>query len=157
MVTHFHPAGPLFRSAAGIASPTGKCLTFSNDADGFLPSEGAAAIVIQKATDAKSDPYAQIRASVTMQDGRSHGFFSPNPTAQKVLIEKALSKAGCSPDEISYFEAHGTGTRLGDEIEISALNEVFGQARTKPLLVGSAKAALGHLEEAAGLVGTYFR
>ena len=152
-VTHFHPSGPLFRSEAGIASPTGKCFTFSNYADGFLPSEGAVAIVIQKASGAKSEPYAQIKASATMQDGRSLGFFSPNPNAQKALIEKALNRADCGPDDISFLEAHGTGTQLGDAIEISAINRVFGQARTKPLIVGSAKAAIGHLEEAAGLIG----
>ncbi|TFY50320.1 hypothetical protein EVG20_g11587, partial [Dentipellis fragilis] len=149
--THFSAAGEIFRSYAGIASKTGRCATFSQDANGFLPSEGAAAVVIQRAGDAVSSPYAKIRGSAVGQDGRSPNFFAPNASAQTALLQKALKNAGAHPNDISYFEAHGTGTPVGDAIEISAINNVFGGKRTRPLILGAVKALIGHTEECAGL------
>ncbi|KAA1472727.1 thiolase-like protein [Dentipellis sp. KUC8613] len=151
--THFSAAGELFRSYAGIASKTGRCATFSQDANGFLPSEGAAAVVIQRVGDAVSQPYAKIRGSAVGQDGRSPNFFAPNASAQTALLQKALKNAGVHPNDISYFEAHGTGTPVGDAIEISAINNVFGGKRNRPLILGAVKALIGHTEECAGLAG----
>ncbi|KAJ7595789.1 polyketide synthetase [Mycena floridula] len=147
---HFHESASIFRSKAGIASPTGRCKTFSDAADGFFPSEGAVAIVIQKSVDVTCQPYAKLRTTAIAQDGKSRGFFSPNPRAQSSLISDALRRANCSPDDISYFEAHGTGTRMGDAVELAAIKTVFA-SRSSPLIVGAAKAVFGHHEECAGL------
>lgn len=102
--THFSPVGAIFRAHAGIGSPSGRCATFSSSADGFLPSEGAVAIVIQRAADATSPTYARIRATAVSQDGRGRSFASPNMIAQARVIEMALKKTGCGPDDISYHE-----------------------------------------------------
>jgi acyl transferase domain-containing protein len=102
--THLHPAGALFRAHNGIVSPTGICAPFSDRADGFVASEGAAAIVLQKAEDARTQPYGSIMASALTQDGTSRGFFAPNPTAQVRLLRKVLSKAAISAKQISFVE-----------------------------------------------------
>lgn len=149
--THFHPSGPIFRLDSGIASKSGRCATFSETADGFLPGEGAAAIVIQKATDAQCGVYAKIKASHITQDGRSHGFFAPNPAAQTRLLQQTMKKARCVEEDIDLIEAHGTGTQVGDAVEMQALDKVFRGKRTRPLLVSAVKAVLGHTEETAGL------
>jgi len=151
--THLSPAGPMFRREAGIASPSGKCATFSSDADGFLPSEGAVALVLQRMEDAKTPPYASIRASAIGQDGRSHGFTAPNVEAQARLLKEGLRRGKCHPNDISFFEAHGTGTPVGDAIEVAAINQVYGYSRERPLFLGAAKAAIGHTEECSGLTG----
>jgi acyl transferase domain-containing protein len=104
VTTHVHSAGVEFRLKSGIASPSGRCLPFSQWADGFVPGEGAAAIVLQKYPDAIAEPYALLRSSAVAQDGTSRGFLSPNPAAQKRLLQLALDRADCSPDEISFFE-----------------------------------------------------
>lgn len=104
VTTHFHPAGALFRSLAGIASSSGQSSPFSDSADGFMPSEGAAAIVIQKASSAVIQPYGRLKASVVTQDGRSRGFFAPNPHAQKRLLKAAIDKATCSSEDIYFVE-----------------------------------------------------
>ncbi|KIJ54123.1 hypothetical protein M422DRAFT_154033, partial [Sphaerobolus stellatus SS14] len=152
--THFHPSGALFRSQNGIVSPSGKCMPFSDMADGFVASEGAAAIVLQKASDplARGMTYGVVKATTVTQDGRSRGFYAPNPEAQKRLLETVLDKAGAGPNDISYLEAHGTGTQLGDEIELDVIKDVFA-SRERSLLVGSVKAVIGHTEECAGLAG----
>ena len=102
--THHHPSGQLFRSQAGIASPSGKCIPFSEWADGYVPSEGAVAVVIQKVQHMQVSPYASIRASAVSQDGASHGFFAPNPVAQARVLRIALKKAGLRPCDISFIE-----------------------------------------------------
>ncbi len=94
----------MFRSYAGIASPLGRCATFSSDADGFLPSEGAAALVLQREADVSGPIYARIRATALAQDGRSQGFAAPNPDAQSRLLSTGLRKAGLTPDDVSYLE-----------------------------------------------------
>jgi len=109
--THVHPSAGAYRAKAGIASPSGKCLPFSQWADGFVPGEGAAAIVLQKCSDAVIDPYAVLRASATTQDGASRGFRSPNPVAQSRLLQAALDRANCKPDALSFLE--GTYYRIG--------------------------------------------
>lgn len=171
--THFHPSGLMFRAKAGIASMTGQCSPFTSAAEGFVPSEGATAIVIQKAADVLCEPYGVLRASRVMQDGRSHGFFAPNPSAQMQLLQQTYKGADCSVDDVDYLECklftalmrkslltvhifllgHGTGTRIGDAIEIQAISDCFRESRSRPLVVGSAKAVFGHNEECAGMTG----
>lgn len=102
--THFYPAGAVFRSQTGIASESGRCAPFADSADGFVPSEGTAAIVLQKLADAQVPVYGCIRATAVAQDGTSRGFFSPNPDAQQRLLNSALDKAGCSPKDIMVLE-----------------------------------------------------
>ncbi|EPQ51312.1 thiolase-like protein, partial [Gloeophyllum trabeum ATCC 11539] len=150
-VTHFSPDAARIRRNTGIGSLTGRSLPFSKDADGFLPSEGAAALVIQKSSDCVTPPYAIIRATALGQDGRSHGFFSPNGVAQAKLLMSALKNAQCTSDDIGYHEAHGTGTPVGDTIELEAIKRVYGSSRSHPLLVGSVKGVIGHTEECSGI------
>ncbi|KZV76664.1 hypothetical protein PENSPDRAFT_730994 [Peniophora sp. CONT] len=150
--THVDTASAAFRMKAGIASPSGRCLPFSQWADGFVPGEGTAAIVLQKYSKTSVEPYAVLRSSAIVQDGSSRGFTSPNPTAQKGLLKMALTRAGCSQDDVCFIEAHGTGTRLGDSVELLALADVY-QGMKHPLYIGSSKAVIGHTEECAGLAG----
>lgn len=88
-----------------MASKAGQCATFSDDADGFLPGEGAAAIIIQKACNVRCPVYACIRSTHVTQDGRSHGFFAPNPEAQARLISQSLKKGKCTENDISFIES----------------------------------------------------
>ena len=141
-------------SAANMLSPDGQCKTFAADADGYVRGEGCGMIVLKRLEDAERDGdsiLAVIRGSAVNQDGRSNGLTAPNQTAQKNVIEKALANAGIKPEELSYIEAHGTGTPLGDPIEMDALLSVFGRA--PELNVGSVKTNIGHLEAASGIAG----
>ena len=145
-------------SMAGMLSPDGRCKTFDNSADGYVRAEGCGMIMLKPLSSAIRDQdriYASIKGCATNQDGRSLALTSPSEQAQQRVIEKALQNASVSPGQISYIEAHGTGTWLGDPIEITALNTVFGKGRTKeqPLYVGTAKCNIGHLEGAAGVAG----
>ncbi|KAF7798039.1 hypothetical protein EIP86_009251 [Pleurotus ostreatoroseus] len=151
--TFFAAPTAVFRMQAGIGSPSGRCATFSDNADGFLPSEGAAAIVIQRSADISGSYYARIRGTAVVQDGRSLGFSAPNPEAQVRLLQAGLKNAACAADDVSYIEAHGTGTPVGDVVEFNSIRRVYSQARTRPLVVGSVKAVIGHTEECAGLAG----
>ncbi|RKN02898.1 amino acid adenylation domain-containing protein [Aquimarina sp. BL5] len=139
-------------------SPTGKCHTFSDDADGFVRSEGAGVILLKKLSQAEQDGdtiLGVIKGSAVNQDGQSQGFTAPSGNAQQQVIQKALLDAGILPSDIDYIEAHGTGTTLGDTIEIDALHQVFHKFRngSGPLLVGSVKTNIGHTESAAGIAG----
>ncbi|KAH7872218.1 polyketide synthetase, partial [Lentinula edodes] len=151
--THYHPTSALMRSSLGVVSPRGICEPFMSSADGFVASEGAAAIVIQRQKSARALPYAALVTSVVSQDGKSRGFFAPNPVAQKRLLNSALTAANCSINDIQLLEAHGTGTVLGDAIELEAINDVLGSTRNGVLYIGSSKAVIGHTEECAGLAG----
>jgi acyl transferase domain-containing protein len=102
--THFLPTANIFRDHAGIGSHSGRCATFFQSADGFLPSEGAAAIVIQRSKNARVMPYAKIRAVALGQDGRTQSFAAPNEHAQARTIAKALKKANLCPNDIDYYE-----------------------------------------------------
>ncbi|MCX6047085.1 MAG: polyketide synthase, partial [Chloroflexi bacterium] len=131
----------------------GRCKTFDAAANGFGRGEGCGMVVLKRLSDAQAagDPIlAIIRGSMVNQDGRSSGLSAPSGPAQQTVIRQALRNAGVEPAQVGYIEAHGTGTALGDPIEIGALNAVFGK-RTEPLWVGSVKTNFGHLEGAAGI------
>ncbi len=145
-------------SRAHMMAADGRCKAFDSRADGFVRSEGCGMVVLKRLSDAVSDGdhiLAVIRGSAVNQDGRSSGMTAPNGMAQEALIRAALAQAGVRPEEIGYVEAHGTGTSLGDPIEAHALAAVLGRGRDdqNPLVVGSVKTNLGHLEAAAGIAG----
>ena len=136
----------------------GRSKTFDARADGFVRSEGCGIVVLKRLSDAYADGdrvLALIRGSAINQDGRSSGLTAPNRAAQEAVIRQALASGAISLEEIDYVEAHGTGTALGDPIEARALASVLGPGRTKkhPLVIGSVKTNIGHLESAAGIAG----
>ena len=150
------PHSSIVLSKSGALSPSGRCKTFSANADGFGRGEGCGVVVLKRLSDAQAngDPIlAVIRGSAVNHDGPSSGLTVPNELAQEALIRQALKNAKVSPHEVSYIEAHGTGTSLGDPIEVGALKSVFAANRQEPLIIGSVKSNFGHLEAAAGLAG----
>lgn len=143
---------------AGILSPTGCCHAFDKSADGMVRGEGCGVIVLQRLSDARLEGrriLAILTGSAVNQDGKSNGIMAPNPSAQIGVLENACKSARVDPLEIGYVEAHGTGTSLGDRIEAHALGMVFGRKRpgSGPLMIGSIKPNIGHLEGAAGIAG----
>ncbi|HEY3253506.1 MAG TPA: type I polyketide synthase, partial [Polyangiaceae bacterium] len=141
-------------SRARMLSPDGRCRAFDNSANGYVRSEGCGVVVLKRLADAISagDPiWAVIRGSAINQDGRSSGLTVPSGPAQQAVIRAALDDARLDPSAVGYVECHGTGTQLGDPIELGALQAVFGARRSSPLLLGSAKSNIGHLEAAAGV------
>jgi acyl transferase domain-containing protein len=145
-------------SRARLLAPDGHCKTFDDSADGFVRSEGCGAIVLKRLSDAQADGdriLALIRGSAVNQDGASGGLTVPSGPSQQAVIRQALANAGVQPHQIGYLEAHGTGTSLGDPIEMEALAAVFGNdpLRQQPFAVGSVKTNLGHLEAGAGIAG----
>ncbi len=136
-------------------SPEGRCKTFDARADGMISSEGCGLVLLKRLSDALTagDPIlAVIRGTAVNHDGASSGFTVPSQLAQEALLRQALANAQAAPEQIGYIEAHGTGTTLGDPIELNALGSVFGQ-RQQPLLLGSVKTNLGHTDSAAGVAG----
>lgn len=143
---------------AGILSQTGCCHAFDKSADGMVRGEGCGVIVLQRLSDARLEGrriLAILTGSAVNQDGKSNGIMAPNPSAQIGVLENACKSARVDPLEIGYVEAHGTGTSLGDRIEAHALGMVFGRKRpgSGPLMIGSIKPNIGHLEGAAGIAG----
>jgi len=142
----------------GMMAPDGRCKTFDADADGFVRGEGCGMVTLKRQVDAIADGdpiLAVIRGSAVNQDGASSGLTVPNGPAQEAVIRKALTAAGVKGSDIQYFEAHGTGTSLGDPIEVEALGAALGPGRRNDqvLRLGSVKTNLGHLESAAGMAG----
>jgi acyl transferase domain-containing protein/NADPH:quinone reductase-like Zn-dependent oxidoreductase/NAD(P)-dependent dehydrogenase (short-subunit alcohol dehydrogenase family)/acyl carrier protein len=145
-------------SRARMLAPDGKCKTFDAAADGFVRGEGCGIVILKRLQDALADGdriLAVIRGSAVNQDGPSSGLTAPNGPAQEAVLRDALENGKVNPQDVSYVEAHGTGTSLGDPIEVQALGAVFGAGRTpeRPLLIGSLKTNVGHLEAAAGISG----
>ncbi|WP_424097237.1 SDR family NAD(P)-dependent oxidoreductase [Moorena producens] len=152
------PEVTIFLSRAKALSPDGRCKTFDASADGFSRSEGCGIVILKRLSDAIADGdkiWAVIRGSAVNHDGPSSGLTVPNQMAQEKLIRQALTNGKVEPTEINYIEAHGTGTSLGDPIEVGALASVLcpNRSRSNPLVIGSVKTNLGHLEAAAGIVG----
>ncbi|QRR36015.1 type I polyketide synthase [Hydrogenophaga sp. YM1] len=151
------PNGAVLTSRARMMSFDGHCKTFDASADGYVRGEGCGVLVLKRLSDAQRDGdrvLAVLRGSALNQDGRSSGLTAPNGAAQEAVIRAALANARLQPGDIGYVEAHGTGTPLGDPIEMKALNQVFGERpRERPLMVGSVKTNIGHLEASAGVAG----
>jgi len=145
-------------SKVGFMAPDGRSKAFDQSADGFGRGEGCGALVLKRMSDAVADGdriYAVIRGSAVNQDGESTLLTAPNGPAQEALISEALEAAQVSPQSISFIEAHGTGTELGDPIEVEAIASTIGrdEGDADPCYLGTCKANLGHLEAAAGVVG----
>jgi acyl transferase domain-containing protein/acyl carrier protein len=145
-------------SRARMLAADGRCKTFDAAANGYVRGEGCGVIVLKRLSDAVANNdhiLALIRGSRVNQDGPSGGLTVPNGPAQEDVIRQALHNAGIEPGQVDYIEAHGTGTSLGDPIELGALGEVFGSNHDQqhPLIVGSVKTNIGHLEAAAGIAG----
>lgn len=136
-------------------SKDGKCRAFDAEADGFGRGEGCGIIILKRLKDAKdagNEIAALVKSVAIGQDGRSNGFTAPNGLSQQSVIKQALHNAQLTIDDIDYIETHGTGTQLGDLIEVESLSEVF-KNRKEPILIGSVKPNIGHLEAAAGMAG----
>lgn len=152
------PDGSIFMSKVGALSADGRCRTFDASASGYARAEGGGVFVLKRlgAALADGDPIVGVlRGGAINHDGRSSGLTVPSAAAQHALIEAALENAGLSPLEIDYAEAHGTGTPLGDPIELRVLGQTYGRGRRPddPLQVGSVKTNIGHPETGAGAAG----
>lgn len=142
--------------SAGMLSPDGQCKTFDDSADGYSRSEGCGMLVLKLLSAALRDGdtvHTVIRGSSVRQDGESAGLTVPNGIGQEAVMRTALADAGLGPADIQYVEAHGTGTSLGDPIEMGSIGDLFSQSHSAsaPVLVGSLKTNLGHMECAAGV------
>lgn len=149
-------------SAGQFISSKGVCQSFGEGGDGYIPGEGVGVVILKRFTEAEKDGnniYGVIKASALNHGGKTNGYTVPNPQAQAAVISAALKQADIHPHHISYIEAHGTGTQLGDPIEIAALSKAFtsedkDQGSTSfECLIGSAKSNIGHCESAAGIAG----
>jgi natural product biosynthesis luciferase-like monooxygenase protein len=145
-------------SKARMISPRGRCRTFDASADGYVRGEGCGIVVLKPLERARAEGdriLGIIRGSAVNQDGRSSGLTAPNSQAQKNLLRETLAAAGVEPRDICYVECHGTGTPLGDPIEVHAVRDVLARDRLadRPLALGSVKTNFGHLEGAAGICG----
>jgi acyl transferase domain-containing protein/acyl-CoA synthetase (AMP-forming)/AMP-acid ligase II/acyl carrier protein len=152
------PMAAVALSQARMLAPDGRCKAFDAAADGYVRSEGCGVVVLKRLADALADHdevLAVIRGSAINHVGRSNGLTAPSAKAQQAVIRAALEDAGVDPAEISYLEAHGTGTALGDPIEIESIQTVLSEGREPDNVcaIASAKSNVGHLEPAAGIVG----
>jgi len=152
------PVTVVAASRARMLSPVGRCKTFDASADGYVRSEGCGILVLKRLSDAQRDGdrvCAVIPSTAVNQDGASSGLTVPNGRAQQRLIGAALARAGLAGGDVDYLEAHGTGTPLGDPIEVQAAAAAYGASRDadRPLLMGSVKTNIGHLESASGAAG----
>jgi acyl transferase domain-containing protein len=152
------PLGGIILSRAGMLAPDGRCKTLDAAADGYVRGEGCGIVVLKRLSDAVRDGdrvRAVLRGSAVTHGGQSAGFTVPNGAAQRAAIEKALARAKTAPGEVGYVELHGTGTQLGDPIEVRALAAALspGRSAEHPVVIGSVKSNIGHLEGAAGVAG----
>lgn len=152
------PAAMIALSEVRALSPDGRCKTFDQSADGYARGEGCGMVLLKRLSDAVKDGdrvHALIRGSAVNHDGHSNGLTAPHGPSQESLIREAIADAGIEAADVDYVETHGTGTSLGDPIEVQALAAVLGEGRKadNPLAIGSVKTNIGHLEAAAGIAG----
>jgi acyl transferase domain-containing protein/7-keto-8-aminopelargonate synthetase-like enzyme len=143
-------------SQAGMLSPNGRSTGFDVAANGYVRGEGCGVVVLKRLSAAQRDGdnvLAVVRGTAINQDGASQGLTVPSGPSQEAVIRKALAAAGVQPEEVTYVEAHGSGTPVGDPIEGRALQAVYGEGRKSPWFLGSVKSNIGHLEAAAGIAG----
>jgi acyl transferase domain-containing protein/acyl carrier protein/SAM-dependent methyltransferase len=153
-----HPGKYLLLSQANFASSDGRCRSFGEGGDGYVPGEGVGAVFLKPLSKALADGdhiYAVIKGSSVNHGGKTNGYTVPNPNAQADVIAETLKKTNLNPRRIGYIEAHGTGTSLGDPIEITGLMKAFREYTTEKQFcpIGSVKSNIGHLESAAGIAG----
>jgi acyl transferase domain-containing protein len=143
-------------SQASMLSPTGRCYAFDRRANGYVRAEGAGVVILKRLSAARAEA-DRIRALIlgtgVNSDGHTIGLSLPSEKSQSSLLTSLYHKTGIDPNRLDFVEAHGTGTPVGDPIELAALGKSLGRNRTSPLLVGSAKSNVGHLEAASGMVG----
>jgi len=152
------PDNSIVFSRARMLSPDGRCKSFSDAADGYGRGEGCGVVVLERLSDALKNRrriLGLILGTAVNQDGASGGLTVPNGPSQQNVVRQALQRGGVDPARVGYVEAHGTGTTLGDPIEVNALGAMFGKHRSKadPLIIGTVKSNIGHLESAAGIAG----
>ena len=152
------PVNSILLCKGGVLSPDGRSKSFSASADGFGRGEGCGVVILKRTSDAERDGdqiLATIRGTAIGHNGNNGGLTAPSGKSQQQMMRRALANAGIQPSEVQYLEAHATGTELGDPIEVQAAAEVLGRGRDAehPLLLGSAKANLSHLEAAGGISG----
>nr|WP_127483821.1 SDR family NAD(P)-dependent oxidoreductase [Paenibacillus ehimensis] len=153
-----HPHKYVFLKQAKFLSTEGKCRSFGKGGDGYVPGEGVGAVLITTVAEAEKHGYpiyAVIKGSALNHTGRTSGATVPDPVTQSEVIASALAAAHIDPRTIGYIEAHGTGTSLGDPIELQGLERVYGAAGAdkQTCAIGSVKSSIGHLEAAAGIAG----
>ncbi len=156
---HIHPSEYVLRSQLRVLSPKGKCHSFGSEADGYVPGEGIGAIILKPLTDAERDGdniLGIIKGVASNHVGHPNGYTVPSSTSQAAVIKAAIDDAGISARDITFIEAHGTGTILGDPIEINGLKSAFSNFTqdNQFCAIGSVKSNIGHLEGAAGIVST---
>ena len=152
------PEGTITLSQARMMASDGRCKTFDAGADGYVRGEGCGVMVLKRLSDAVADRdniWAVIPGSAVTQDGLTNGLTAPNGPSQQAVIQQAMADAGCHPHDISFIETHGTGTSLGDPIEVRSLRNVLMKDRPadRPCWLGAVKTNIGHLEAAAGIAG----
>ena len=153
-----HPNKYLALSSVHFLSKDGRCQSFGEGGEGYVPGEGVGVVILKRLADAivSGDRiYGVIKGTSINHGGRTNGFYVPNPNAQQMLVERAFRDAQVNPRTISYVEAHGTGTKLGDPIEIAGLTRAFQSATNDKeyCSIGSVKSNIGHCEAAAGISG----
>ena len=152
------PAVSSFMMEAGMLSRSGRCRPFDAAADGYVRGEGCGVVVLKRLSEAEADGdriWGVIKGAAVNQNGASAGLAVPNGPAQERVMAAALAQAGIAGDEVDYLEAHAVGSQMGDAIEVHAVGSVYGKGREtdRPLLMGTVKSNIGHLESAAGVAG----
>ncbi|HVI47999.1 MAG TPA: beta-ketoacyl synthase N-terminal-like domain-containing protein, partial [Chitinophaga sp.] len=151
-----HPNKYLMLSQGRFMSAKGRCVSFGEGGDGYVPGEGVGAVLLKPLSKAVADGdhiYGVIKGTAVNHGGKTNGYTVPNPHAQSAVIKEAIRKAGIKATDFSYIEAHGTGTSLGDPIEIAGLSKAFETDSRQYCSIGSVKSNIGHCESAAGISG----
>lgn len=149
-----HPSKYIELAQGKFLASDGHCKSFGEGGDGYVPGEGVGAVLLKPLSKALQDGdhiYGIIKATHVNHGGKTHGYTVPNPIAQAELVKNGLTQSNIDPSTLSYIEAHGTGTSLGDPIEINGLVRAIGSHLTTPVAIGSVKSNIGHLESAAGI------